>query len=58
MKIEEISKGYRYEYEKICPCCEIKHLILTQDADFQEYNTEIYLKCSCGEFIEFILPVN
>lgn len=58
MKIDEIPKGLQYEYSQVCPCCSLSHLICTQNNDFPEYETEIYLQCQCGEFIEFILPVN
>jgi hypothetical protein len=58
MRIEEISEGYRNEYEMICDLCEMKQLILTQRNSFPEYETEIYLQCVCGNFVQFILPVN
>lgn len=58
MKLEKIVENHRYLYVEQCPCCALKQEILTQDDDFPEYHTEIYLKCQCGEFIEFILPVN
>jgi len=57
MKYEEIPKGLRSEYKKECKCGKT-HLILTQKDDFPEYDTEAYVLCNCGEFIEFILPVN
>jgi len=57
MKYGEISTGNRCEYEKICICGN-KHRILTQRDNFPEYETEIYLLCECGEYVEFILPVN
>jgi len=58
MNREEIKLGYTYEYTKECPCCGLKQEILTQQDDRPEYYKEIYLKCQCGEFIEFVLPVN
>ncbi len=58
MKIEEIREFSRCSYEKECSCCGIMQEILTQGGNSPEYETEIYLKCQCGEYIEFILPVN
>jgi len=58
MDIEEIRKSYRFEYEKECAVCGLKQKILTQANNFPEYDTEIYLECQCGKYIEFVLPVN
>ena len=58
MYLENISLGYRNEYKKTCDCCEMDNTILTQDDIQPEYHTRIYLQCQCGNYIEFILPVN
>lgn len=58
MKLEEISTGYRSSYIQKCICCDLEQEILTQGNNYPEYETDIYLKCQCGEYIEFILPVN
>ena len=58
MKLEEIPKYTRVEYIKTCDVCDMDQKILTKRDDCPEYETEIYLKCQCGNFIEFILPVN
>jgi hypothetical protein len=58
MKIEEIPLGLRNEYISICTCCGLSQKILTQRDNLPEYETEIYLQCQCGEYIQFILPVN
>ena len=58
MQINEIPEGLRNPYVKECEICGIEQTILTQRGNFPEYETEVYLKCQCGEFIEFILPVN
>jgi len=58
MKLEEIYKNHRNSFIQKCSYCGLDQEILTQDDDFAEYHTEIYLRCQCGEFIEFILPVN
>lgn len=58
MQLEEIPIDKRYEYNKVCPCCEKEHIVLTKESDFPEYETEVYIQCECGEWIEFVLPVN
>lgn len=57
MKLSEISRGYQYEYSSNCECGN-EMVILTQQSGFQEYDTDIYVKCTCGEYIHFSLPVN
>lgn len=57
MNLEDISIGRRTEYRKTCPICMIETLILSQRDDFAEYETDIYVEC-CGDYLEFILPVN
>ena len=58
MKIEKIDEDDRYEYKKLCDCCDLEIMILTQKDSFPEYYTRVYLQCSCGNFVEFVLPVN
>ena len=58
MKLEEISQFLRVEYEMVCDICQTKQTILTQAHVVPEYETEIYLLCQCGNYIEFELPVN
>ena len=58
MYLEDICISNRVEYTKTCECCHLEQKILTQRDEFQEYHTEIYLECQCGNYIEFILPVN
>lgn len=58
MYINDIPEGCRVEYKQVCPCCHMEQKILSQRNNFPEYETEIYLECQCGEFIEFVLPVN
>lgn len=57
MKYEEIQKALRYDYTEECKCGK-SYTILTQRCNFPEYESYVYLKCECGEFVEFILPVN
>lgn len=58
MKKDEIPIYCQVEYIQQCDLCGMEQKILSQRHDFPEYETEIYLQCQCGEFIEFILPVN
>lgn len=58
MKYDDIHKLDRNSYTEECPSCRFEHTILTQGDDSPEYYTEIYLRCQCGEYIEFSLPVN
>jgi len=57
MKIEEIPEYSSYNYKQECECGKV-HIVLTQRPDFPEYETEVYILCDCGKYIEFILPVN
>jgi hypothetical protein len=58
MYLEDIPLYRRVEYIKTCNCCHLEQKILSQRDDSPEYETEIYLHCQCGNYIEFILPVN
>ena len=55
MKIDEIYKYHKVSYLNSCECGK-KHEILTMRNNFSEYETEVYVLCECGEYIEFILP--
>jgi len=56
VKIEEISQWNRAYIEK-CMCGkEIQ--VFTQPDNDPEYYTTIYVKCDCGDFVKFSLPVN
>lgn len=57
MKKKEIPEFCQVEYLQQCNCGK-EHMILTQENDYPEYETEIYILCDCGEYLEFILPVN
>ncbi len=56
MKLEEIEDRRSYAYTEKCKCGK-DFEILTQDG-FGEYQTDIYVKCDCGEYVHFELPVN
>jgi hypothetical protein len=58
MKYEEIHGAYRTEYAQNCPCCSDINKVLTQAGNDPEYDAYVYIQCKCGQWIEFILPVN
>ncbi len=58
MDLEDIPKYRRYEYEVLCDICSMTTKVLTQRHDSPEYETEVYVQCHCGNFLEFILQVN
>lgn len=47
-----------FQYEKKCEQCGENHIVQTQDDDNPEYYSNVYIKCKCGEFVLFKLPVN
>jgi C4-type Zn-finger protein len=58
MNLDKIPMGLRHEYTQICPICTMEMKILTQHHNLPEYETEVYVQCQCGNYLEFILPVN
>lgn len=58
MNFEEIAECYRTPYTQECDCCGKENALLTQDWGHHEYDTTVYMQCECGEYMEFILPVN
>lgn len=58
MELEEIREGYRSEYQKECDICTMATTVYTQKFNDPEYETYIYVQCSCGNILEFTLPVN
>ena len=57
MKREDFPKC-KIEYSQECPCCELKMCVYADKYNDPEYEYEVYVQCQCGEFLEFILPVN
>lgn len=47
-----------FQYEEICKKCKAIHYLETQEDGSPEYYTDVYLKCPCGEYVKFDLPVN
>jgi hypothetical protein len=56
---EAFDKWYRScEYEKACDNCNTVHKLQTQQDNFPEYYTDIFIECKCGNLVHFELPVN
>jgi hypothetical protein len=44
-------------YQETCQCGKVIEVSTQQDTR-PEYQTEIYVRCSCGKSVGFLLPVN
>jgi hypothetical protein len=58
MNLEEVPEWDRYEYKIKCDVCSLITTVLTQEDDRPEYQTHVYVRCTCGNYLEFELPVN
>ena len=56
MKLDEIDAWKQFEYHEECACGQ-QHEVLTQGGD-GEYETDVYVLCACGEYVQFTVPVN
>jgi hypothetical protein len=45
------------QYENTCKCGKLIEVSTRKD-NCPEYRTDVYVRCECGESVEFILPVN
>jgi hypothetical protein len=59
MRLDEI-KEYNKEgkFVEKCSSCGKECEARTQRDEDPEYYTTVYFLCICGEYVEFILPVN
>jgi hypothetical protein len=48
---------HSYQYEELCKCGK-RHFLETQEDIYPEYYADVYLKCDCGQYVKFELPVN
>lgn len=56
---EKVTIEYvEYLYKEVCKNCGKKHIVATQDDYIPEYYTDVYIKCECGTFVPFNLPIN
>lgn len=58
MKKQDIEYYSQFEYPGTCELCGGSCLVLSQKDCFPEYETDIYVQCTCGEFIHLVIPVN
>ena len=58
MKFEDIPQDMFCGYFVDCDGCGQEHELRTQWDDKPECHTVVYLPCPCGEYVEFLLPVN
>lgn len=56
--MKQIYEANRFEYKETCENCGKITSVWTQQDDSPEYVTHVFLKCQCGDYIKFILPVN
>jgi rRNA maturation endonuclease Nob1 len=57
MKASEI-KDYYVDYKKECENCKKIVTLKTQADECPEYYTTVYILCVCGDYVNFVLPVN
>lgn len=58
MNYDDIPECDRYQYLGHCEWCDASIEVLTQEDGKPEYYTQVYVRCVCGEYLEFRLPVN
>ena len=58
MSLYDFGSDYAQTYIETCKGCGADIEVSTQQDRCPEYTTEIYIKCGCGESVEFELPVN
>jgi lysyl-tRNA synthetase class I len=54
----DFNSDFSQTYSESCLNCGKVIEVSTQKDDCPEYYTEVYVKCSCGHYVEFNLPVN
>ncbi len=47
-----------FQYQQECSDCKKSIIVETQKDDDPEYYAYVYVKCDCGGFVKFELPVN
>lgn len=48
----------RQKYEQKCDNCDHALTVRTQQDNYPEYYTDVYIQCSCDHWVKFTLPVN
>lgn len=58
MMENEVNDFYKCKYIETCNVCGLDQEILSQDGLFHMNSTRVYVMHTCGNYIEFLLPVN
>ena len=53
----DFGDEFAQTYTETCECGKTIE-VSTQKDKYPEYRTEIYVMCSCGRSVSFLLPVN
>ena len=56
--MKELPEYENNEYVEHCDNCGERHSMFTQSDNCPEYYTQVALRCPCGEYVMFNLPVN
>jgi hypothetical protein len=54
----DFDEEFAQTYTETCANCGDKIQVSTQQDRTPEYYTAVYVKCMCGDSVEFRLPVN
>lgn len=54
----EAPYNERGEFREHCSNCKKEHIVYTQQDEYPEYVTVVFVKCDCGHKVKFCLPVN
>jgi len=57
MSLYEFGSSVAETYKGTCKCGKVIEVSTQRDFG-PEYYTEVHVRCSCGESVEFNLPVN
>lgn len=55
--IHDFGGWFAQTYQEKCVCGNITE-VSSQNDDNTEYQISVFVKCQCGESVEFLLPVN
>ena len=56
--IKKLPEYESEEYTENCQSCGEERTVYTQADRDPEYYTAVFVKCSCGNYVKFRLPVN
>jgi lysyl-tRNA synthetase class I len=58
MELKDIPFTDDCKYIESCENCGRIIEVRAQEDNLAEYSTDIYIKCTCGNYVSFSLPVN